>query len=71
VAEVRQARVKKAAQGAQEEESGKRPREEVVVAATSRKKPHLDVECQLETQKYLRDVRTQHAQLKKSLASLR
>ena len=70
VDEVRQARVKKAALGA-EEERGKRPRDDAVVVTSRAKKPNLDVECQMETQRYLRDVRTQHAQLKKSLASLR
>ncbi len=52
----------------------KRPREDEAgsAAATSlAKTPSLDVECQLETQRYLRDVRTQHARLKKSLAELR
>jgi hypothetical protein len=70
IEEVRQARVKKAAEG----ERGKRAREEEATAVGPKKaakKPNLDVECQLETQKYLRDVRTQHAQLKKAMSSLR
>jgi hypothetical protein len=51
-------------------ERGKRPREEEAPKRAA-KKPNLDLECRLETQKYLRDVRTQHAQLKKSIGSLR
>ena len=77
VAEVRQERVRQVARSgiahAREEEEGergKRPREEEAQKRAA-KKPNLDLECRLETQKYLRDVRTQHAQLKKSIGSLR
>ncbi len=85
MAEVRQERVRQLARGGnaharerggiahvreEEGERGKRPREEEAQKRAA-KKPNLDLECQLETQKYLRDVRTQHAQLKKSMGSLR